>query len=295
SDVKDPSPTNGIPSCSFNENVKPPRNLCNKSGIADRIHCKNNFVCTKTCFVCGSKTHLIKDCDVYDNVPSIVSKATSVPAGSRNSSASISAGRSNPAASRNIQASIHAGRRIPAGKFNKPAPFPAGGSVPTGWANHAATPFFKPTNLYFDNVHPHVIEGKNKPKGRLTVVTQNWMVFTFHVPFWNEKWLVQGGTALELASPEQTATDQMLQFYDLAVFDVPADCSCWFPHFCWFLVVAVWLFAAVLFRSCCWNKVTILELSSEDLSRILKLTLSNSRLGEDGWELQISLYINEVK
>nr|GEY07110.1 retrovirus-related Pol polyprotein from transposon TNT 1-94 [Tanacetum cinerariifolium] len=37
-------------------------------------------------------------------------------------------------------------------------------------------------------------------------VTQNWMVFTFHVPVWNEKWLVQGGTALELASPEQTAT-----------------------------------------------------------------------------------------
>nr|GEZ76553.1 hypothetical protein [Tanacetum cinerariifolium] len=27
-------------------------------------------------------------------------------------------------------------------------------------------------------------------------VTQNWMVITFHVPFWNEKWLVQGGTAL---------------------------------------------------------------------------------------------------
>nr|GFA82960.1 ribonuclease H-like domain-containing protein [Tanacetum cinerariifolium] len=94
SDVKDPSHTNGIPSCSFNENVKPPRNLCNKSGIADRIHCKNNFVRTKTC--------------------------------------------------------------IPAGRFNKPAPFPVGRSVPTGWTNHAARPFFRPTNLYFDNVHPHV-------------------------------------------------------------------------------------------------------------------------------------------
>nr|GEX65529.1 hypothetical protein [Tanacetum cinerariifolium] len=92
SDVKDPSPTNGFPSCSFMENVKPPRNLCNKSGISDRIHCKNNFVRTKTCFVCGSKSHLIKDCDVYDNVdnfPSVVSKAASVPAGRRNSSASI--------------------------------------------------------------------------------------------------------------------------------------------------------------------------------------------------------------
>nr|GFA23461.1 late embryogenesis abundant protein, LEA-14 [Tanacetum cinerariifolium] len=38
------------------------------------------------------------------------------------------------------------------------------------------------------------------------MVTQNWMVITFHVPFWNENWLVQGGTTLELASPDQTAT-----------------------------------------------------------------------------------------
>nr|GEY60389.1 ribonuclease H-like domain-containing protein [Tanacetum cinerariifolium] len=144
SDVKDPSPTNGFPSFSFKENVKPPRNLSNKSGIADRIPCKNNFVRTKTCFVCGSKSHLIKDYDVYDNVDNFLSvalKAASVPAGIRNSLASISAGRSIPAASRNRPTSIHAGRHIPAGRFNKPSPFPAGRSVPTGWTNH---------------VHPHV-------------------------------------------------------------------------------------------------------------------------------------------
>nr|GEW41674.1 hypothetical protein [Tanacetum cinerariifolium] len=192
SDVKDPSPTNGFPSCSFKENVKPLRNLCNKSRITDRIHYKNNFVHTKTCFVYGSKSHLIKDCDAYDNVenfPSVVSNATSVPVGSRNSLASISACRSILAASRNRPVSIHAGRHIPAGRFNKPAPFPAGRSVPTGWTNHAARPFLRPTNLYFDNVHPHVnkdicivdsallktractrIEGRNKPKGRLTIV-----------------------------------------------------------------------------------------------------------------------------
>nr|GEV65356.1 reverse transcriptase domain-containing protein [Tanacetum cinerariifolium] len=123
SDVKDPSPTNGLPSCSFKENVKPPRNLCNKSGIANRIHCKNNLVRTKTCFVCGSKSHLIKDCDVSDNVdnfPSVVLKAAYVPAGSRNSSTSISAGRSIPAASRNRPASIHAGRHILAGRYIVP-------------------------------------------------------------------------------------------------------------------------------------------------------------------------------
>nr|GEX71998.1 hypothetical protein [Tanacetum cinerariifolium] len=170
SNVKDPSPTNGFPSYSFKENVKPPRNLCNKSEIADRIHCKNNFVRTKTCFVCESKSHLIKDCDVYDNVenfPSVVSNAASVPAGSRNSSASISAGRSIPAASRNIPASIHAGRHIPAGRFNKPTPFPAGRYVPTGWTNHVARPFFRPTNLYFDNVSwPGIYDHVSMNEGR---------------------------------------------------------------------------------------------------------------------------------
>nr|GEV80513.1 ribonuclease H-like domain-containing protein [Tanacetum cinerariifolium] len=109
-DVKDPNPTNGFPSCSFKENVKSTRNLCNKSGLADRVYCKNNFVRSKKCFVYGSKSHLIKDCDVYDtvdNFPSVVSKATYVPSGSRNPSTSTSAGRSIPAASRNRPTSIH--------------------------------------------------------------------------------------------------------------------------------------------------------------------------------------------
>nr|GEV65140.1 putative ribonuclease H-like domain-containing protein [Tanacetum cinerariifolium] len=59
--------------------------------------------------------------------------------------------KSIPTASRNRPTSIYAGIHIPAGRFNKPAPFPAGRSVPTGWTNHAARPFFRPTNLYFDN------------------------------------------------------------------------------------------------------------------------------------------------
>nr|GEU62742.1 uncharacterized mitochondrial protein AtMg00810-like [Tanacetum cinerariifolium] len=158
SDVKDPNSTNGFPSYSFKENVKPSRNLCNKSGKADRIHCKNNLFVQRNVFFCGSRSHLIKDCDVYDtvdNFPSIILKAASVPAGSRNYSASTSAGRPI-LASRNRPASIHAGRHILASRCNKPVPFPAGRSVPTGWTNHAARPFFRPTNLYFNNVHPHV-------------------------------------------------------------------------------------------------------------------------------------------
>nr|GFB68058.1 ribonuclease H-like domain-containing protein [Tanacetum cinerariifolium] len=69
-------------SCSIKENVKPPSDLCNKRRIAGR----NNY-----------------------NFPSVVLKAAAVPAGSRNSSASTSAGRSNLAANRNRSASIHAG------------------------------------------------------------------------------------------------------------------------------------------------------------------------------------------
>nr|GFC91798.1 hypothetical protein [Tanacetum cinerariifolium] len=48
-------------------------------------------------------------------------KVASVPAGSRNSSASTFAGRSIPAASRNRLVSIHAGRTIPAASRNRPA------------------------------------------------------------------------------------------------------------------------------------------------------------------------------
>nr|GEZ62526.1 retrovirus-related Pol polyprotein from transposon TNT 1-94 [Tanacetum cinerariifolium] len=204
SDVKDPSLTNDFSSCSFMENVKSTRNLCNKSGIADRIHCKNNFVRSKKCFVCGSKSYLIKDCHVYDtvdNFPSVVLEAAPFPAGSRNSSASTSAGRSILAASRNISASIHAGRSIftssrnrlasihagrsipaassnrPAsihagrhilvGRSNKPTPFPAGRVVPTGWTNHAARPFFRPTNLYFDTVSwPGIYDHISMTEGR---------------------------------------------------------------------------------------------------------------------------------
>nr|GFA59111.1 ribonuclease H-like domain-containing protein [Tanacetum cinerariifolium] len=102
---------------------------------------------TKTCFVCGSKSHLIKDCDVYDNVdnfPSVSSKAASVPAGSRNSLASISTCRSIHAASRNRPVSIHAGRHIPAasvpaGSRNSSASTSAGRFIPVASKNGPAS------------------------------------------------------------------------------------------------------------------------------------------------------------
>ncbi|GJR41528.1 ribonuclease H-like domain-containing protein [Tanacetum coccineum] len=124
SDIEDPNSTTGSPSFSCLENVKSPRILCNKSGMNNRNVCKNNSVRVKKCFVCGSKLHLIKDCDFYNCVDSVPckSKAASVSAGSRKSPASVPAGRSDSAASRNRPAVNSAGSRI------SPASVPAGRS-----------------------------------------------------------------------------------------------------------------------------------------------------------------------
>ncbi|GJU59460.1 hypothetical protein Tco_1237226 [Tanacetum coccineum] len=116
SDVEDPNSTAGSPSFSCSENVKSPRIFCNKSGMNNRNVCKNNSVRVKKCFVCGSKLHLIKDCDFYNCVDSVPCKSKLQmfmlvvgirqhllldPVLSRNRQQSIllfSAGRLNPAA-----------------------------------------------------------------------------------------------------------------------------------------------------------------------------------------------------
>ncbi|GKD09363.1 hypothetical protein Tco_1189048 [Tanacetum coccineum] len=87
------------PSFSFKENGKIPRNLCNRNGSKNISLCKNKSFGSKKCFVCGSKFHLIRDCDFYENqlrlnnasvwknvanVPSFVPRPAYVPAGSRN-------------------------------------------------------------------------------------------------------------------------------------------------------------------------------------------------------------------
>ncbi|GJV44112.1 putative ribonuclease H-like domain-containing protein [Tanacetum coccineum] len=165
SDVEDPNSTAGSPSFSCLENVKSPRIFCNKSGMNNRNVCKNNSVRVKKCFVCGSKLHLIKDCDFYNCVESVPckSKAASVPAGSRNSPASDNAGGSNPAASRNRPAVNSAGRPNPAGWSKRPAPVSAGRPVSAGWLNPAARPYFRPSSVYFNNMYwPELYDPMNK-------------------------------------------------------------------------------------------------------------------------------------
>ncbi|GJW30003.1 putative ribonuclease H-like domain-containing protein [Tanacetum coccineum] len=172
SDVEDPNSTAGSPSFSCLENVKSPRIFCNKSGMNNRNVCKNNSVRVKKCFVCGSKLHLIKDCDFYNCVESVPckSKTASVPAGSRNSPASVTAGGSDPAASRNKPAvntaggsdpaasrnkpAVNsAGRPNPAGWSKRPAPVSAGRQVSASWLNPAARPYFRPSSVYFNYIY----------------------------------------------------------------------------------------------------------------------------------------------
>ncbi|GJT39752.1 putative ribonuclease H-like domain-containing protein [Tanacetum coccineum] len=176
SDVEDPNSTTGSPSFSCSENVKSPRINCNKSGMNNRNMCKNNYVRVKKCFVCGSKLHLIKDCDFYNCVDSVPckSQAASVPAGSSNSSASVTADGPDPAASRNRPAVVSAGRpkptervKQPAGWSKRPAPVSAGGPVSAGWLNPAARPYFRPSSVHFNNMYwPNVYDPMYMTKGR---------------------------------------------------------------------------------------------------------------------------------
>ncbi|GKA79794.1 putative ribonuclease H-like domain-containing protein, partial [Tanacetum coccineum] len=118
------------PSFSFKENVKTPRNFCNRNGSNKISMCNNKSFGSKKCFVCGSKFHLIRDCDFYENqlrlnnapvwknvehIPSFVPRPAYVPAGSRNRPTSVPASR----------------------------PFPA------GWHNPAARPMTRPKSHYF--------------------------------------------------------------------------------------------------------------------------------------------------
>ncbi|GJT20071.1 hypothetical protein Tco_0878777 [Tanacetum coccineum] len=105
-------------------------------------------------FVCGSKFHLIKDCDFYEKqlelnnkpmwtnvakIPSFVPKAAYVPTDGRNITTSV------PTGSRNRITSV------PAGSRNRPTYVPAGRTFSAGWKNHVARPMTKPSSHYFQH------------------------------------------------------------------------------------------------------------------------------------------------
>ncbi|GJT20194.1 putative ribonuclease H-like domain-containing protein, partial [Tanacetum coccineum] len=165
-DDQQPSSTNDESSFSFKEDVKPPRNLCNKSGTNSRSLYKRKSFVSKTCFVCGSKFHLIKDCDFYEkqlelnnkplwnnvtHIPSFVPKAASVPAGSRNRQTFV------PGGSRNRPTSVPAGRPFSAGNKEKLDDFVkiVGGTVTFGGGDGKITGkgTIRTSKLNFENVY----------------------------------------------------------------------------------------------------------------------------------------------
>ncbi|GJY18664.1 hypothetical protein Tco_0390155, partial [Tanacetum coccineum] len=202
------SSTNDDSSFSFKENVKPHRNLCNKSGINSRSLCKRKSFGSKTCFVCGSKFHLIKDCDFYEkqlelhnkpmwhnvaNIPSFVPKTTSVPASSRNRPTSVPAGSRNrptsvPAGSRNRPTSVPAGSRnrptfVPVGSRNRPT------SVPAGWKNHAARSITRPTSHYFQHFsRPDYYNQMNMDEGRWGTTVKPSAGCSWRIQWPNMQW-----------------------------------------------------------------------------------------------------------
>ncbi|GKC93636.1 hypothetical protein Tco_1159078 [Tanacetum coccineum] len=125
--------------------------------------CKTKSFGSKKCFVCGSKFHLIRDCDFYENqlrlnnapvwtnvenIPLFVPRPAYVPAGSRNRPAYV------PAGSRNRTSYVPAGSRnrtsyVPAGSRNRTASVPAGRPFPAGWHNPTAQPMTRPKSHYF--------------------------------------------------------------------------------------------------------------------------------------------------
>ncbi|GJS26750.1 ribonuclease H-like domain-containing protein [Tanacetum coccineum] len=190
-----PSSTKDNPSFSFKENVKPPRNLCNKSGVNSRSLCNRKSFGSKTCFVCGSKFHLIKDCDFYEkqlelnnkpmwtnvaNIPSFVPKAASVPAGSRNRQTSVPAGR----------------------------PFSA------DWKNTTARPMTRPTSHYFQNFHRLFLEN-TKAKYAMGIQEQ-WWISSIYMdnPYKNKDLgIVDSGCSRSMTSNKEKLDDYLIQLF----------------------------------------------------------------------------------
>ncbi|GKE85483.1 hypothetical protein Tco_1559225, partial [Tanacetum coccineum] len=183
SEIADPQPssTNDTSSFSFKENVKPPRNFCNKSEVSSRSLCKRKSFGSKTCFVYGSKFHLIKDYDFYEkhlelhnkplwnnvtHIPSFIPKAAYVPAGSRNRPTSV------PAGSRNRPTSVPAGSRnrptsVPASSRHRPTSIPTGRPFSADWKNNVVRPITRPTSHYFQHFsRPGYYNQMDMNKGR---------------------------------------------------------------------------------------------------------------------------------
>jgi hypothetical protein len=114
--------------------------VCNKQGCV-----KDKSLKKKTCFVCGSKSHLIKDCDFHEKRIGVCAdqkrsrpqwtSVNAIPPYVPPRATHVKTSRPNPA-----NKSVPAGKQVSADR-----PFPA------GWKRHVARPFYIPTSTYFQN------------------------------------------------------------------------------------------------------------------------------------------------
>ncbi|GJX50342.1 putative ribonuclease H-like domain-containing protein [Tanacetum coccineum] len=186
--IQEPIIVQELPSFSCTDKgVKTSRTPCNKNGYFNKkasYFRKNNSSASKSCFVCGSYLHLIKDCNYYetqyandfdgvgypqrepiwDNATRVTQSNQFVPQAVllRSVKVSIPASRPNQVpAGRPKPISTGRPKPVSTGKQNRPPPVHAGrrnsSSVTSGWWQSTARPMAHlptPTSSYFQTSTP---------------------------------------------------------------------------------------------------------------------------------------------
>nr|GEX85305.1 putative reverse transcriptase domain, ribonuclease H-like domain, aspartic peptidase domain protein [Tanacetum cinerariifolium] len=192
--IQEPIIVQDLPSFSCNssnKNENTSRTSCIKNGYSNKKagHFKKNASSvSKLCFVCGSGTHLIKDCDFYDK--QMADKTVGIGVGSvhsrnmvhhqnqfvpqavllRTVKVTIPPVRPQPVPidKPKVSAPVHTGKPkvfapVPTGRQNRPFPVPTNRvyspSVISGWWKSTARPkphFSRPTSSYFQTYTPYV-------------------------------------------------------------------------------------------------------------------------------------------
>ncbi|GJW69272.1 hypothetical protein Tco_0123696 [Tanacetum coccineum] len=187
-----------LPSFSCNssdKNGNTSRTSCNKNGYFNKKaghFRKNASSVSKLCFVCGSSTHLIKDCDFYEKQMANKTVGNGVgPVHSRNNvnhqnqfvpqAVPLRTGKVNitparpqpvPTGKPKVPAPVPTGRQnrpipVPTGRQNRPIPVSTdrgdSPSVTSGWWQSTARPMphlIRPTSSYFQTYTPYVPQMK---------------------------------------------------------------------------------------------------------------------------------------
>nr|GEV03317.1 xylulose kinase-1 [Tanacetum cinerariifolium] len=210
------STSSDLPSFSCNKsdkNVYTSRTSCNKNGYFNKKAChfrKNASSVSKLCFVCGSGTHLIKDCDFYEK--RMANKTVGIGVGPVHSKNKVN----------------HQNQFVPQAVLLRTGKVVCGKHLEKVYTGYPRT--------IVDLIHLHTDDNMDdlltKPLDR-----------------------PRGGFESKGRTVVVKFSTQLL--VSLFLLDLVAT------------IVGCYWFGC----SCCWNKDAILELTSADLSRILKLTM----------------------